>query len=275
MTLDFCKEVQAHTVQRSSFCGADFCPTIAKTLQKLRQLLEGNDSPEPPSCCTTLTPQRMHVQPCMQAPSICCGSMATIIQPCCLARMPCEPQQSKCTEQQVSMLDRAMRHNDLCGRCRHPSMQALPQTHALACAWIKAAATWAARRESNGGRPSRKQRGSPARIYIYIYIFVFCSGGHDHKMSIEDRRPFTRPGRVDFWAPNAGFCIEGAPEPKIRRGPPLKRGNLKIIRGPPLYIYIIIVMGPDYTHAKNLPQEAAGATAHHGRHRCRRIRRRR
>jgi hypothetical protein len=128
-----------------------------------------------------------------------------------------------------------------------------------------AKATGAARRESNGGRP---------HVYTYIYIFVFCSGGHDHKMCIEDRRPFTRPGRVGFWAPNAGFCIEGAPEPKIRRGPPLKRGNLKIIRGPPLYIYIIIVMGPDYTHAKNLPQEAAGATAHHGRHRCRRIRRR-
>ena len=172
MTLDFCKEVQAHTVQRSRFCGADFCPTIAKTLQKLRQLLEGNDSPEPPSCCTTLTPQCMHVQPCMQAPSICCGSMATIIQPCCLARMPCEPQQLKCTEQQVSMLDRAMRHNDLDLRALPPPQHAGPPP----CRPMHLRVHEGGR---NGGRPSRKQRGPPVAkqkkyIHIYIYIFVFC-----------------------------------------------------------------------------------------------------
>ena len=211
MTLDFCKEVQAHTVQISRFCGADFCPTIAKTLQKLRQLLEGNDSPEPPSCCTTLTPQRMHVQPCMQAPSICCGSMATIIQPCCLARMPCEPQQSKCTEQQVSMLDRAMRHNDLCGRCRHPSMQALPQTHALACAWIII----------NVGRPSRKQRGPPvakatgvSRTYIHIYIYIniylcFAAAATTTRCALKIEDPSPGPGGWIFGLRTQDFASKG------------------------------------------------------------------
>jgi hypothetical protein len=49
-------------------------------------------------------------------------------------------------------------------------------------------------------------------------------------LKIED--PSLGPGRVDFRAPGGGFRLQGAPEPKIRRGP--FQNSLNLVYGPPL-----------------------------------------
>ena len=169
MTLDFCKEVQAHTVQISRFCGADFCPTIAKTLQKLRQLLEGNDSPEPPSCCTTLTPQRMHVQPACKLHRYAVARWQQSFNHAALhaCRVSHNNQNARNNRCPCSIVPCGTTIS--AGAAATPACRPSPRPMHLRVHGLRrpqrgppvAKATGAALRESNGGRP---------HVYTYIYI---------------------------------------------------------------------------------------------------------
>jgi hypothetical protein len=52
------------------------------------------------------------------------------------------------------------------------------------------------------------------------------SGGHDHKMRIQDRRPFPGPQEGRFDGPGRKNGLKGTPKPKIQRDPSPLKGNL-------------------------------------------------